>query len=356
MKKILSFAPGSGGVPVFDAKGNIIAMPSPAEFSEAVLGTLRVSDPVVTDLVLGYKNEDMIRETLFPDVPVTKETGKVPGVGREGMQQWNANRALRGKTNHMEFKTGSMSFELEEQSLGFMIDDREGEEWAVSMDNLKAIRQRAVNMAIDIIMELQAAVAATTSGNYPAAASGAGLGWAGAGDPVKDISVTAREVVRSQIGAYPNVCVFDPTAWNLFRTNEAVRSYLSKYVVTGGLPSAAMVTEELAAAILMVDKVVVGKSIYVTSADAGFGDTVTTKDTWATVQAGNVVLARTGIGIEEPTYGVRFTKKGYPQSSAYRWEPQHSDVYETQHIYQIKHALVNATSKALAGQLIYSIA
>lgn len=342
-KRILQFARGTGIPAGFTGQS--------AEFSEAVLATLRVSDPAITDLVLGYKNQNMIRQFIFPEFPVEKEAGKLPGVGREGLQQWNLHRALQGKSNHMEFKTGSVSFELEEDSIGFMIDDREAEEWAVTRDSLIAIRQRAVNTAIDIGQELGAATLVNTAGNYAAGAanSGAAFNWAGSGDPVKDWFTYIREPIRQQIGAYPNRAVFDPSGWKLFRTNEAVRAYASKYVSPGG-PTAVIITEQLAAIILEVEQVIVGRSVYVTSAAAGFGDTVTTADIWGVVQTSNLAGFYSAVGIEEPTFGLKFIKRNYPQATSYRWEPQHSDVYETQHIYQQKITLKEA------GALIYSIA
>lgn len=342
-KRILQFARGTG-IPTGITGDS-------AEFSEAVLATLRVSDPAITDLVLGYKNMNMIRQFVFPEFPVEKEAGALPGVGREGFQQWNTNRAIQGKTNEMTFKTGKITFELDEDSLGFLIDDREAEEWAVTRDSLMSIRQRGVNMAIDVKQELAAATLVNTAGNYASgmSSSGAAFAWASSGDPVKDWFTSVREPIRQQIGAYPNRALFDPVAWKLFRTNEAVRNYMSKYV-SGGGSTPVIVTEQLAAVILEVEQVVVGKGIYVSSAAAGFGDTVTTADIWSVVQSGNVAGFYSAVGIEEPTFGLKFVKKNYPQATSYRWEPQHSDIYETQHIYQQKITLKEA------GALIYSVA
>lgn len=339
MKRILQFARGSGEV--------IGIEDSPlAQFSEASLATQRVSDPVVLTVMQGYSNEEMIRESLFGVVEVEKEAGKFPAFGREGLLRFNTNRALRGQTNKMEIKQGSVSFELDEHSLGFALDSREMEEFAGGPDRLKMVRQGMVNYALDVDAEIDAATTATTAGSYTAAVSGAGFLWATSGDPVKDI-IAQREVIRTQIGTYPDTAVFDPTAWKLFRTNDAVRSYISKFTAPG--PTAAIITEQLAAVVLEVKRVMVGKGVFAAGA-AGVGDSPTMADIWSTVQAGNVVLAFTGLGIAVPTFGMQFRKRGYPRSTAFRWEIQHSDIYETQLIYQHKITLKQA------GQLIYSIA
>lgn len=347
-KRMLVFSEGSG-MPV-QISGN----GPTAQFDEAVLSTLRMSDPALSDLVLGYTNAESVRKVLFPEFTVVKEAGKVPGVGREAFQRHNVSRAVQGETNRMGFKTGSIAFSLNEDSLGFMIDDREVEEWAVPRDNLKVIRQTVVNQALDLAQELNAATLATTSANYAAGmasntspVTAGAFDWAGAGDPVKDL-LEQRELVRKQIGRYPTVGLFDPTAWRLFRTNSAALSYFSKFV-SGSGPENLIITEKLAAVVLELKEVVVGKGVYTTSVAAGFGDNPAMNDIWSTVQTGNAVLAYTGIGMQEPTYGIKFVKKGYPQATTYRWEPTHSDVYEVQHIYQ---QLINIQQ---AGALLYGI-
>lgn len=325
------------------------------EFSNSELSRLQVV-PELAAMVLGYKNQDMIRDFLFSSFPaVDKENGKLPVAGREGQTQQAVDRALRGKVNHMSFKSGSLEYTLAEASLGFMIDDREKDSWAITPEQLMTVRQNAVNEAIDVYQELQVATLATTSTNYPSATSGAAKKWATTGDPVYD-TLTEREVVRKNIGKYPNVAIFDPTAWKLFRTNEAVRSYASKFVVGGGKPVATVISEQLAAQILEVENVYVGKSIYVSTGTGAAGSANTTSDIWSTVQSGNLVLAYTGSGMLEPTYGLKVVKKGYPKTESYRLQANKSDVYETSHIYQYLPALVDSNSDFLAGQLIYSIA
>ena len=335
MGKIIKFARGS-----HDIEGVM-------EFADdAALSTLRVV-PELLPIILGYKNMEMVGTALFKDAPPTlKENGKFPAFGKEAWKQFDASRGLRGQTQHMEAVNTSVEFNLTEYSLGFMIDDRELEEFAMGKDALMTIRTQMVNNALDVREEILAATAATLTTNYPAAASGAAYDWAGAGNPIKDL-YAQKETVRQQIGRDANTVVFDPLAWRLFRNNAAVLSYLTRSVTNGVQVS--IVTQDLAAAALEVDVVRVGKMVKTN--DAG-----TVADVWAVNQSGNVVLAYTSTGLNEPTFGFRFQKAGYPRAVSYRWERNHSDIYEVQRILQYGKGLQDSNADFLAGQLVYSLA
>jgi len=47
------------------------------------LSNLRVVDPVLTNLSVGYSNADLVGDVLFPFVPVDKEGGKIPKFARK---------------------------------------------------------------------------------------------------------------------------------------------------------------------------------------------------------------------------------------------------------------------------------
>jgi len=268
-----------------------------------------------------------------------KENGKFPAFGKEAWKTYDASRALRGLTQHVEMPNSSVEYTLTEQSLGFMIDERELEEFAMGREALMTIRTNMIQLALDLKEEYLAASQATLTGNYTAPVSGAAYDWAGAGKPVDHI-VAQKEVVRGQIGLYPNTVIFSPTAWNLFRANSSVRGYL--YFAPNGA-SAGLITEQIAAQILEVDTVRVGRMVRTN--DAG-----TVANVWDVNQSSNVVLAYTGKGMGEPTFGMKFAKTGYPRATSYYDQARKSEAFEVQRILQHKITLAGA------GQLIYSIA
>ena len=65
------------------------------------LSNLRVVDPVLTNLSVGYSNADLVGDVLFPFVPVDKEGGKIPKFGKEAFKIYNTERALRARSNRI---------------------------------------------------------------------------------------------------------------------------------------------------------------------------------------------------------------------------------------------------------------
>lgn len=310
------------------------------------LASLRISDPVLTTIAQGYTNEQMIASVLFPEITVQKRTGKFPAFGKEAFKIYNTKRALRGKVAKMEVVTGSVLMELNEHALGFMIDDAELEESSLTGDvnQLTGMRQKMVSDSLLVEREYNAALLATTSGNYAASnKQNGGTAWASSGDPVADIQVW-KEAIRKKIGRYPNTIVFDVVAWNLFINNQKVIDRV-KYTQ---IP---FIDESFAANnLLKLPNVAVGKSLYGTGSTGGVGETpLTMNDIWSSVQAGNVILAHVENGYGVPSYGYCYTLQGYPVVSAYRDEGRRSNVYDEIKIYN------DAITLADAGFLAYNI-
>jgi hypothetical protein len=312
---------------------------------DSQLSALRIQDALLTTLVQGYKNEQMVASTLFPEVPVKKEVTRFPAFGQEAFKIYDTSRALRGPVKKMEVTTNNMVLELDEHSMGFMLDDRELEEFAGTKDALMTIRLKMVSDALDLEREHAAAVLATSNGSYGTNNKiSAPSSWSTSGNPIEDI-LLGREAIRSAIGQYPNVCIFDPKAWRLFITNSIVRDYI-KYTQT------AVVTEDIAATLLEIPTVKVGRAVYGIGSGGGAGETaLTTYDAWspAETQAGNVVLAWVGTGYGVPSFGYNAIKEGYPRATTYRWEPQFSDVCDEHRIY------ADVITMANAGFLLYNL-
>ena len=58
------------------------------------LSALRVVDPVLSSLALGYANAEYVGNKLFPIVNIDKEAGKIPKFSKETFMVYQTNRAV----------------------------------------------------------------------------------------------------------------------------------------------------------------------------------------------------------------------------------------------------------------------
>jgi hypothetical protein len=268
----------------------------------AVLSTasVRVVDPILTSVVQGYRQADLVGGKLFPSVPVAVSGGKILKFGKESFQLYNARRAPGGATKRVQFGYEAGTFALEQDSLEGKVP-REWQRDAAAVPGID-LGTRAVNGVMRIItlsLEVQQAGLATNPANYDAnhkRALTAGTKWsADTGKPVSDIK-DAREAVRAGIGVRPNVLVLSPLAWAAASENNQVlerREYVEKGPVT---------LAEFGA-MVEVDTIVVGEAVY--------HDGEKFQDVWGNA----AVLAYappTPAGQEEPSYAYTYTMEGNP--------------------------------------------
>ena len=91
--------------------------------SNSRLDSLRIVDPVLTNLAAGYTPSNMIGRFLFPTVKVKSQKGRVPVFGKDAFVLRDSNRAIRSNSNRiptMEFQT--IEFSLQERDLEVAMD------------------------------------------------------------------------------------------------------------------------------------------------------------------------------------------------------------------------------------------
>lgn len=320
--------------------------------SDAALGLLRISDPVLTGLVQGYENAELIGDRLMTPVRVAKETGRFPAFGKEVfVLPNNMKRAVGARVQRMETQTGYVTLSLDEYALGVGIENRERNEWAGAPEQLVTGKLLQVTGKIAGYREYLQAVALTTAGNYASghSISGAAKAWATTGDPVKD-ALDLQELIVKKNGRQGNVAFFSWGAWLLFRNNPAILKRV-RYGGTNAMP--AKVTPQAAAELLEVDEVLIGKANFASGLTEGKfgGDAVTQAFIWDVVQSNNfgILIRGTGGGIE-PAFG-------------YTWERLNSPVVESyyenqtkQQIYDYEHFFTPAVTLNTAGAFYYSLA
>lgn len=316
---------------------------------------LRVSDPVLTNLVQGYSSEEFVGDRLVTPVEMPKQSGRFPSFGEEAFViQGDMKRMAGGKIARLNTQSGYVTASIDQYALGVAVPQEDLVEWAGSPDMLINARTLAVTERILRYREYLQAVAVTTTTNYASGnyISGAGKAWATTGDPIKDFDDAQQQIIKS-IGRRANVAWFTPGAWQLFRNNTSV---LARIVYGGSNSKPAMLSREAAAALLEVDEVVVCNATY--GYGGGPGSDGAPKKTaltkaflWESVQSNNagLLIRGTGSGIE-PAFGYTWERAGSPIVESYYENQSKSMIYDQQHFF------TPAVTLSKAGFIYYSLA
>ena len=271
------------------------------------LSKLRVVDPVLSALALGYSNAEFIGAHLLPFVNVDKEGGKIPTFGKDAFRVYATERALRAKSNRINpDDIGGIDVVLDEHDLEYPIDYREDAESAFP---LQAHATDRVTQGILLRHEKIVADMTQNPANYPAgnkiALSGAAMFTDAASDP-EGVVDDAKAAVREKIVKEPNTLVIGYKTWRVLKRHAKLKAILSD--TRSRLVQLADLRE-----IFEIDNIVVGKGMYAT--DAGV-----TTDLWGAT----MVLAYVPPGAKgeagdapvrsayEPGFGYTLRKKGGP--------------------------------------------
>lgn len=261
---------------------------------------LRVVDPVLSSLAIGYSNASYIANALFPLAPVPKEGGKVPKHNKQAFKVFSTLRALRAKSNRLAPEDrDTIDFSLDEHDLSVPMDYREEDE----SDDLD-VEQANTFLAMEGIglrRELAAAQLAFDAASYAGTnveALASGDKWdLPTSNPLKVLSKGAN-VIRKGIARRPNKLACGAEAFDVLKNNPFILERMSSTQL-------GVLTPQLLAQIIGVQEVVVGDAVYV-------DDDGNAKDIW-----GDDVLMFYGRpagpngkrSVYEPNYGYTVHKK-----------------------------------------------
>lgn len=296
----------------------------------------RVIDPILTTVVQGYKNADLVGHNLFPAVPVQVSGGQILEFGRESFRLYNSKRAPGGATKRLQFGYLGKPFALLNDALEAVVP-REQMRDASRVPGID-LGSRAVNLtmkAMQLALENDQAALATNAanydGNHKVTLAGATKWSAATGDPHADVDA-AREAVRASTGIYPNVLMLSALAFKACRNNPNVKANF-QYTTHESI------TEAMLANYFSVEKVVVGKAIT-------FSDANVATDVWGN----NAVLAyvpSSPSGMEEPSFGYTYTMEANPAV-----EPAYYDNNAKSWIYGVNYERAPVLSGISSGYLI----
>ncbi|MDR1351481.1 MAG: major capsid protein [Zoogloeaceae bacterium] len=194
-------------------------------------------NPVLTGLLLGMTQGDLIAETLFPRLPTALRGFTLGKIGYEHMQQYNLRRAPGSATKRIEINYEGVTYTVKQYSVEVplpreLIQESEAMRRMNVGTNLN-VSQIAMTTAAAVLAlgyEIEAATLAADPTLYPSGNTAALTGsakWSDEdGKPVSDI-LEAAEVIRGKTGRRPNTLLLSPGAFAAVRTNPEVRSYLS---------------------------------------------------------------------------------------------------------------------------------
>ncbi|HCY15611.1 MAG: hypothetical protein A2Z93_06190 [Curvibacter sp. GWA2_64_110] len=270
------------------------------------LSNLRVVDPVLTNLALGYTNNELVGERLMPFVPVDKETSKLPKFGKEAFKLYNTERALRAESNRINPEgIGSMDLVTDEHDIEYPIDYREQAEAAFP---LEAHATNVTQGVIQLRREKMIADMAQNPANYPAGSKIALAGNSQFTDKVNSDPIAVieagKDAIRGKTGKRPNTMVIGALALSSLKFHPKLVD-LIKYTGKG------VVRLEALRELFEIPYIYVGEAIY--SSD---------QDVFSDVWGDNIVLAYvpqapTQQGMErnayEPSFGYTPRRRGMPQ-------------------------------------------
>ena len=265
------------------------------------LSNLRVVDPILTSLAIGYSNAQLVAEILMPFVYTDKEGGKIPKFGKEAFKLYQTERALRARSNRINPEDiGSVDVVLDEHDLEYPIDYREAAESAFPLQRL------AVNTVTEAIRLRHEAMVAAMVQNQASYGAGNKLILSGTSqfthkdsDP-EGVVDDAKDAVSAKIARDPNTMVIGKAAWRALKRHPQLKAILSDD--RSRLVQLADLRE-----IFEIENIVVGKAI---KAD----DRGATSDIWSD----NIVLAYVPQNKAEqrsefePSFGYTLRKRGQP--------------------------------------------
>lgn len=278
------------------------------------LSNLRIVNPVLTNLAVGYTNAAFVGTALMPYANVDKEAGLVPVFGRDNFRIHSTERALRAKSNRMDMQgVTTVPFALTEHDIETPIDYREEEESAfplqaqATLTVTEVLRLRHEKMVADKVQDLasyapsnRAALSGTTSFAHPDS------------DP-EGVIDDAKAQIRAGIARHPNTLVIGYSMWRQLKRHPQLKAILSD--TRSRLVQLADLRE-----IFEIPNIYVGPGIYTT--DAG-----TPVDIWGNkavlayvapvpevpMVPGQVTDPGAARSMYTPSFGYTLRKRGQPK-------------------------------------------
>ena len=245
----------------------------PSKFAQPTRTDVRAVDPLLTDLSIGFKNERFLWEQLAPPFRTPDATGQFPVYTRDFWlrRQGGAERAAEGPYQKVGWGVTFSTFTTVE--IGFEKSTGDVIKAASQLsESLEVTDTAFLTELIQIEMEKRVSAAGFVTGAWGTSNTLTGTDqWSdfANSDPIADAD-TAMRTIRRNTGTAPNMLIVGLLGWEKLKEHPLI---LDKYKHT----QVGIMTEDLVAAVLGMDSVVVGDSVENTGDE---GTAFTGADIW----------------------------------------------------------------------------
>lgn len=274
------------------------------------LDDLRTTDPVLTNIIQGYSNNNFVYKELFPVVKVKSMKGRIPYFGKDSFLLRDTFRAIRANSNRIAPDDFTLAdYELKEKDIETAIDYLEESEAA----EFYKLEQRIAKNLRDILelgKEKEAAELAfddslyAESQKHSVSLSDAFDDELGESDPIELIRDCISDL-RQTISLYPNTMLIGDSTYRALVSHPKI---LEKIKYSGNLK----ITKDMLADILEIENIKIGRSVY--SED---GDTFT--DIWNDSILLAYVDKTNGLSKSQynPSFGYTMQLENMPETDTY---------------------------------------
>ena len=225
--------------------------------------SVRVIDPVMTNLSIGYKNEMFMWDQLAPTVTENEKTGTFFKYTRDFWfrRQDGAERAPSGRYLRVGYGVESDTYRTVEIGFEKPIDDSDRRSSQLPED---MNTQDTIFLTNLMQLELEKRVAGALFKTGVWATDKTLLSadkWSdyAASDPITDADVAIR-AIRRATGVKPNVMFIGSVGWDSLKNHPLI---LDKYKHT----QSGIMTPQLVAAVLEIPEIVIGETVENTAAE-----------------------------------------------------------------------------------------
>lgn len=203
------------------------------------LSNLRVSDPVITQVVHGYVQAESVAPFVAPIVPVNTRSGKIVKFTKDQFAVIQTLRSPGDEIKRISVNYTSDNFTVNQHAAAGKVTEEEYEE-AINGEARVDLRSSASIRAAQAVMqswELEVIGKVTDPSNYEPTCTSALSGTDQFTNPACDPEVLvadAKEEVRAQVGVYPNSAILSPRAYNALKHLEIFRDRI-KYTSSGSV-------------------------------------------------------------------------------------------------------------------------
>jgi hypothetical protein len=226
-------------------------------------------DKLLTNISVGYTNEDYIATQVLKEVPVDKQSDRYPVYGEEIFIAHDDARAPGTEANEINWTYSDDTYFCEGHALRHRIPD----EVKQNSDNVFDLEQEATILTSEGILlnkEISAANILLNANSYdpdlvvPTGGANQPLKWDNANaDPIALVS-QMKEAVHTKIVLNPNTLILSYPVYNRLRRHPSLLALFKTKEVS-------LVPIEIMKEFFEVDNIIVGKAVASTRVANGYG-------------------------------------------------------------------------------------